>query len=1028
MIDRISGFAQAVFMLVFPFFSLLCCTCCAGNLQAQLPAPLQLESLNIHNGLSQGFVSGMVQDQKGLMWFTTSDGLNKYDGYQFKVYHNDPDDSTTVGSDDLSCITQDSKGRIWVGTRHNGLDLFDPEQEIFTHIRSGRSNSLRSNNILTVIADLSGHLWVRTDKGVDRMEIQKSTSGMQLRFTPIRLDSTFEAVKFKYLPEKVFTDSYDRVFITTHSKVWEVENGGKSRNIKLIERYRFPVVDSMLVANIMEDTVSHCLLLNNGRIIKFPGYNFKNPVQLYGSVRTQIPWALDQRRQLWLPDSNHLIRIDIPTGLSEKIPLAAEQEVRGIFGSTRYYTDKSGVIWMGTAGFGIYKYNPQKEIFHHILPQVVTYQLAEGKEGEVIANGRFALLVGQQPVVTKDILRSGPLIKALEREHIGSFTLDSAGNYWYGRPLQLIRYDPASGKIQRIPIQPPEKITQPFPMYGDSHNNIWMGYNRYLFRYNISTGRFTRYEYPVHLRSYDYDFLQCIYEDEDRLWLGSASGLFCLYPATGRMVHYEHQPANTRSLSNNLVISLQPDRRQPGRYLWIGTRGGGLNRLDKTSGDVERYTTKDGLPNNVVYGILPDGRGNLWLSTNRGLSAFNPVHKDFKNFDENDGLQSNEFNRYAACRTRGGLLVFGGMNGINYFDPAEIKPPGAPEVVITDFRLFNKEVQFKLPGAPIRKNISFCNEVRLRYEDNVITFQFAAMDYRKPGSARYRYRMEGFDKEWIYSGTQREATYTNLDPGAYRFVVEGSFFQGIWGDRQTSIRVMVVPPWWRTWWFYILALSATASILYALYWYRLHQRLKVERFRNRIARDLHDEVGSSISNIAIYSRIIQEQLNSAAFNSGPLVNKITENAQEIMESMNDIVWNINTKNDAFEHIVNRMREHAYQLFEAKGYTLHFFFDESLARLKLDMEKRRDLYLIYKEALNNIAKYAQGKNVWINVTSDGAYTNLSIRDDGKGFDATKVRRSSNGLSNMHYRATALQGHITIWSVPGRGTEIKLVFPH
>lgn len=220
--------------------------------------------------------------------------------------------------------------------------------------------------------------------------------------------------------------------------------------------------------------------------------------------------------------------------------------------------------------------------------------------------------------------------------------------------------------------------------------------------------------------------------------------------------------------------------------------------------------------------------------------------------------------------------------------------------------------------------------------------------------------------------------------------------------------------------------SITFLITYALYRYRLAQLMRLERVRNRIARDLHDDVGSSISTIAIYSKIVKEHLGSPTFNNEPLLKKITDNVNEIMEAMSDIVWNINTKNDDFDQIIMRMQEHAHQLFEAKGYTLHFHFDESLNHMRLKMERRRDFYLIYKEALNNIAKYANGNNVWISLSTVNAQISLTIRDDGAGFDSETIRKGSNGLTNMQYRTTALGGKIEIRSALGKGTEIRLHF--
>ncbi len=564
---------------------------------------------------------------------------------------------------------------------------------------------------------------------------------------------------------------------------------------------------------------------------------------------------------------------------------------------------------------------------------------------------------------------------------------------------------------------------QPFPLFADRLNNIWMGYDRYFIRYNVDSGMFTRFEYPVQSEVWQYDFLQCIHEDSTLLWLGSVNGLFSFDPRTNDIKHYVYQPANTASISNNTILSLYADSNQ--RYLWVGTKGGGLNRLDKRTGRFTRYITENGLPNNVVYGIVPDDAGQLWLSTNKGLSRFNPATGQFKNFDVSDGLQSNEFNRYAYCKTSEGLLVFGGVNGINYFDPSDIKPLNPPDVVLTDFRLFNRPLDFKKPGSPIKKHINFVNEIVLRYKQNVLTFQFAAMDYRKRGSARYRYKMEGFDRDWIYAGAAREATYTNLDPGMYRFTVQASFEGGAWSHRNKTLAIIVIPPWWRTWWFYSLVITLTFSITYALYRYRLAQLMKLERVRNRIARDLHDEVGSSISTIAIYSKIVKEHLGSSTFNNEPLLKKITDNAAEIMDAMSDIVWNINTKNDAFDQIIIRMREHAHELFEAKGYHLHFQFDEHLNNMKLEMERRRDFYLIYKEALNNIVKYAGGKNVWINLSTSNAQIQLYIKDDGKGFDKETIRKTSNGLTNMQHRAKVLHGKIEIISAPGEGTEIRLL---
>jgi signal transduction histidine kinase len=373
-------------------------------------------------------------------------------------------------------------------------------------------------------------------------------------------------------------------------------------------------------------------------------------------------------------------------------------------------------------------------------------------------------------------------------------------------------------------------------------------------------------------------------------------------------------------------------------------------------------------------------------------------------------------------------MIFGGLNGINYFRADELRALDPPKVVLTDFRLFNKSLAPGQAGSPLQQAIHATESIILRYDQNVISFQFAAMDYRKKGSIRYRYRMEGFDNDWNYPEDAREATYTNLDPGRYTFVVQGSFENGAWSEDSASVKLRIITPWYRSWWFYTLVTALISSISYAFYRFRLQQLKRMEGLRNRIAMDLHDEVGSSISTIAIYSKIVQDQINNISFDKEPLLAKINGFATDIMASMNDIVWSINTKNDAFEHIISRMREHATQLLEVKGYQLHFNVDENILRFRLGMERRREFYLIYKEALNNIAKYAEGQHVWIGLLSSDQRITLSIRDDGKGFDANNMKKTGNGLGNMQQRAAALNGKLKINSSENGGTEIILTIAH
>src|SRR6185436_3758229 len=284
--------------------------------------------------------------------------------------------------------------------------------------------------------------------------------------------------------------------------------------------------------------------------------------------------------------------------------------------------------------------------------------------------------------------------------------------------------------------------------------------------------------------------------------------------------------------------------------------------------------------------------------------------------------------------------------------------------------------------------------------------------------------LEGFDKEWNYAGNKHNATYTNLDPGKYTFRVKGSNDDGVWNEKATAVILTILPPWYMTWWFRTLAAAAIAGSVYLIYRYRLRQALNLQMVRNRIAQDLHDEVGSNLSSISIFTDMAtSKSVKNEDVKS--LLNKINDYTRTSMEAMSDIVWMINSGNDRFENIIIHMRELAAELFEAKNYLLHLNFDKQLNSLKLGMDERKNFYLIYKEALNNIVKYADGKNVWIEMDMNHSSVHLKIKDDGIGFDMHKATHG-NGLINMQKRTEVLKGDLKIYSSPGNGTTLTLKF--
>ncbi len=1008
------------------------------SLLAQIPTPLHFKSLTINDGLSQGYVSSITQDKEGFIWFATGDGLNKYDGYSFTVYHHDPDDSTSIASDDLTYVFEDSKQRLWIGTRNNGLEYFDRRTNTFYHFRKTNLPDLISDKIGVLSEDKTGALWVSTDLGIDRLEIvplRKATPGKGFfneytpRFTHIRADKNFVEKKPDELVRgSFFTDAGGHTFVATRTRIYELVFNADN-TYRFIKKFETPALHADFLSVIMEDTSSHSLFMNGESVIRFPGHDFSLPSLVY-DYNIHDPGhvcIIDKKQMIWMVDGNGIRRIHIPDN-EKSYYISADSSLTDALRTTIcMFSDAQGVLWIGTSGYGILKYDPEKERFHHILPDTRQYQILEIRPGTIMTNNfqKVTLNKSQTPRLEDDAIAHA-LRRRFHDHNIIRFTKDTSGSLWIPDGRNIYYYDIRTKAEHIYNVAKEDDPGKVYPLYADKNNRLWFGLRQQFFRF-IPPAELSAVNYPLRMSNFEDDFLQTIYEDGNVLWFGTIHGIFRYNTITDSIEReYYFQSNDSTSISNNFIYCFCNDEEQPERYLWIGTKGGGLNRLDKTTGKFVRYNTKNGLVNNVVYGILPGDDGNLWLSTNKGLSAFNPGTRTFRNYDVEDGLQSNEFNRYAYCKTSNGLLVFGGMNGINYFDPKEIKPLDPPDIIFTDFRLFNKPVNIKDPDAPLKQSINYAGEITLKYKQNAITFQFAAMDYRRGGNIVYRYRMEGFDKDWNYSGTAHEATYTNLNPGKYRFIVQASFDNNLWGKKERSIAITIITPWYRTWWFYVSIALILSAATYGLYRFRLHQLRRLDKLRNRIAMDLHDEVGSSISTISIYSKIMQQQIRNVDFDNKPLVDKINEFAVETMESMNDIVWNINTNNDAFELIISRMRVQAAQLLEIKGYTVHFDYDEAFNRMKLNMDKRREFYLIYKEIINNISKYADGENVWINLFFHSGFIILAVKDDGKGFEINNTGNNGNGLNNIQHRAKTLKGDVVINTSPGKGTEVRLRF--
>ncbi len=828
--------------ILLPFLLCMASRCFAQEDSLLLP----LRPLTIEDGLSQGMVNAIIQDRYGFMWFATKDGLNRYDGYTFTVFRHDPEDTTTVRSNYIYTLLEDREGRLWVGTS-TGLDLFDRERETFAHVRVGTGHI--KDIVQTIVQDHDGDLWVSHNSGVlkltftggsDQQGVPRYTSSDHLAGTCFASADRSGNIWVGQLDGggyRIHADHAGNDVVDTLRLERPMGNARSGRDLR-----------GLTGLTVVEDTVRH-------RVYGLHMFGIVELDKRSSKVRTLIELgshlgqmrganaALDAKGHIWIAVFSGIYRFDPETGrLHRVLPRDLNLYQQATLAKCAF-SDRNLLLWFGTSGYGIYTYDPRSGRFNTV-PTESCANMQALPNGRVNISFYNSFLAEFDPRTRTWPLRipwsakvDRPELRALNRTN-RVLNRDTHGIYWFNH-AGICSYDLSRDRITRHPRDaaavaafPNEDYNETLYLEGDS--NIWSGTAHTLCRFDRRTGLYHHIAYPRSRLGDTEQFLHVIHRTDDGvLWSGTATGLLSYDRRLGTTEKawgiFINDPKDARTISSDIVYSIQSDPADP-NVLWVGTNGGGLNKLDRRTGTFTRYTAKDGLPNDVVYGILVDDAGHLWLSTNKGLSRFEPKHGTFRNFDARDGLQSDEFNRYSCCKLADGTLFFGGVKGFNYFDPAELVDDGSPSAMrITGIKLINRGVDFRAEGSPLSVPAYLSDGITVPHSTNMVTFEFASMEFSAPEDHRYQYKLEGFDPEWIMAGTDHSAVYTNLDPGTYTFRVRGDNRDGVWDTRGTSFSLVVMPPWYRTWWAYALfALAAGGAVV--LYMRSLtDQRRRLER-------------------------------------------------------------------------------------------------------------------------------------------------------------------------------------------------------
>ncbi|NIJ52431.1 sensor histidine kinase [Dyadobacter arcticus] len=455
--------------------------------------------------------------------------------------------------------------------------------------------------------------------------------------------------------------------------------------------------------------------------------------------------------------------------------------------------------------------------------------------------------------------------------------------------------------------------------------------------------------------------------------------------------------------------------------LWAAS-GQGLIRIDVDSKKTQLFTTHDGLPDNNIYAALPDQRGNLWLSTNKGLSRFNTRTRKFHNYGISDGLPHLEFNHGSYLKSRDGTLYFGGLNGVVAFNPEQLDLSSKKESALQLISYSKFDADLSKTDTIIIHQAG--KQIIFNPGDRLFAFAFMSPDYQNTSLNRFRYKLEGWgDDRWQMFENGNKLLFNSLPPGNYLLKVQVSVGGADWSSQEWQSPVSVLTPWYKSVWFFVLSLLVVGFLIYLFYQYRLRQIMDIQKIRNGISADMHDEIGSTLSSITFYSQALLMQMEKTEHQQ--VVQKIKDNAQQVQEGLSDIVWSVKAGSDQIEDVFARMFQFGSTLAESKGFAFSFEVDSQIQNQKLDMQTRKNLYLIFKEAMNNAAKYSNSSTVEVYTAREDGHIKLIIKDNGRGFDPEFIRKG-NGLANMHQRAAQMNGQLTIHSAIDDGTTITLVF--
>lgn len=987
--------------------------------------------IDYSDGLLNNNVKSITQDGRGFMWIGSTKGLQRYDGHRFVNY---PDTAANLDENIVSRVYADNANNCLLYLNNKGLMQWQWFQNKLIVAESKKN----FNSYAEKYTDWTGRTWAISRSRICKYDKTGKIISAGFSYMPDTVSFGFTTFAKETIDDSmwiadgnegflVFDPATKKIYSSQHN---DIHHPLLEQWLNAEKKYQ-PLGPGIIYrdgrGNIWKSTWGEFFFRYNCSTKELNIYRLTDIVKAHKAKFTGrvIEIMEDNHGIVWVATAGAgLLRYDPQT---EKFSVIQYEQKNRL--GIQYHTDVNCLfqdreenIWVGTDR-GICIFNPYRQNFTAL--QAKQYEQADPSASKylnaVIETNKGDILVGTWgngiTVYDKNrnFKKTMEFKDIVDKNLVWSFVQNDNGTVWAGCQhgwLHIINPDNYSVET----INPPElEQSTVRRMEKDRNGNILLGlHNGKVAIWNKSTREF--YSFNDSLQKITGYPVTAIFTDTDQnYWVSTWDGIK-QFDFTKRIFIDTYLPAKTDSKT---IVSLKYTgiEEYNDSILIVGNQLGGLIFFNKHTKSFSQLPVSDEPAKNTVYAVKKDSAGNIWFATEYDIYKYNPLSKKMIACNIEKGLITASFDEQSQFySTHTGLwLIKTGAELLQFYpgDMAEREHEQHP-VAITGLNVLGKPVF-------IDSLLHADKPLKLRYGQNFITIEFSALDFSSMQRIKYYYQLTGINSDWIDAGANNVATYTSLPPGEYIFRVKTVSIN----EKITSFTIIIATPFWQRWWFIALLIFIAASFVYLFYRYRLNQILKLQKVRNRIASDLHDEIGSTLTNISILSNLSKSNLSNTP-KAEDFLQRISAEVSSSSQALDDIIWSVNTSHDTLEETVARMRRYAAELFDAAGISYELYLDNTFEKTKLAMEQRRDIYLLYKEAVNNISKHAQAKQVNIKIDIAHSQLRMLIADDGKGFETGK-ENNRHGLQSMKQRVEKWKGKITIESGSGKGTSIRIQLP-